>query len=75
MNKSNVVVLIVALCVGCLLLFRNVATKQSVTWTNNKMMDTPTACYVRQVFLAGTNMTVELGMRSDGVVVWRKVQE
>jgi len=46
-----------------------------VTWTNNKTMDTPTVSYAKHVFLAGTNMTVELGMRSDGVVVWRKVQE
>ena len=48
---------------------------RSVTWTNNKTMDTPTMSYVKHVFFAGTNMTVELGMRSDGVVVWRKVQE
>jgi len=46
---------------------------RSVTWTN-QMKDTPFLNYAKHVYLCGTNLTVELGMRSDGVVVWREVK-
>ena len=46
---------------------------RSVAWTN-QMKDTPYVSYNKFVYMCGTNMTVELGMRSDGVVVWREVK-
>jgi hypothetical protein len=46
---------------------------RSVTWTN-QMQDTPTAFYAKCAYMCGTNLTVELGMRSDGVVVWREIK-
>jgi len=46
---------------------------RSVTWTN-QMKDTPYVSYAKYIYMCGTNLTVELGMRSDGVVVWREVK-
>jgi len=46
----------------------------SVQWTNQKIdTDSPHMTRAVHTFTAGTNgMNVELGMRKDGVVVWRE---
>lgn len=56
------------LIVVCILWLCGCAT---VEWTNQQQ-DTPYTSFARHYFVAGTNICAELGLRSDGVVVWRE---
>jgi len=67
---ETIVIIVLIISLGVFISFKS----NSVQWTNQKIdTDSPYMTRAVYTFTAGTNgMDVELGMRKDGVVVWRE---